>query len=150
MFSDEELECMLLASEQPGELDALDSIFLEPVESVEEATAPEEASEPEEEKTQEGFDWTEATRLLEEKDSKAPVKLTYQLLVRQVKLLDPVGFNERSIEAWYLAVRRWCKHKGLSLRTTNRSTPSKPKVLSVFRKYKHSVSCQNKSENTLR
>ena len=144
VFSDEELGTLLLDA-QPKPLDELDSLFAQQgaiPETLQGVPEPSGSSEPTDEE-QESFDWTVATEpleaivLREAKDGKKPVKLTYQLLVRQIKLNWPAQFRQRSQEAWYLVVRRWCKRVGLSLRKTNRLTPPKPKVTIYVHKIHH-------------
>ena len=87
---------------------------------------------PSEEEEDENFPWEEATVLLHSDDHNAPVKCTYRSLVRQVKQNWPLQYRQRSVPAWYQAVRRWCKSNGLSLRKETRSTRQKPRVHRSF------------------
>lgn len=121
--------------------DELDNIFREPVTPAapaEEEKEEEKASEPpaqaqeeavgEEVQKEEEFKWEEADVLLHADDHNAPVKCTYRSLVYQVQQNWAQRFRKRTVDAWYQAVRRWCKRNRLSLRKPTRTTRTNPKV----------------------
>ena len=126
--------------------DNLDEIFNESTESAVAAESDEEMEDveespfpqvqlghvSEEKEDEENFPWEEATVLLHSDDHNAPVKCTYRSLVRQAKQNWPLQYRERTVPAWYQAVRRWCKRNGLSLRKETRSTRQKPRVYRHF------------------
>lgn len=123
--------------------DELESFFAEPVvppaPAVEKAepvvpVAPAKEAPVEEEMEEEkaapdkDFEWKEADVLLHADDHNVPVKCTYRVLVRQVKQNWPKRYHQRTPDAWYQAVRRWCIRNKLSLRKPTRTTHKNPKV----------------------
>jgi hypothetical protein len=86
------------------------------------------------------FNWTQAPVLLEDGSDQTPVKLSYQQMVRQIELNWPTKFAQRSLGAWYQAVRRWCLRNGLTLRKSNYSEPENPEVVAAqIRKFRELV-----------
>ena len=81
---------------------------------------------------EEEFKWEEADVLLHADDHNAPVKCTYRSLVYQVQQNWSQRFRKRTVDAWYQAVRRWCKRNRLSLRKPTRTTRTNPKVKNTF------------------